>query len=162
MDKTKAQTMARELLDYWQCEDVKFKWTRGHQTLGWAKVNKRTGERTMGLSLPYVLHNSVELVKDTILHEIAHFLAGPNNGHNWHWRQWCVRVGADPTRTKSGVVSAPLPWGIHCGHCEEIIATRSTQRMKLTNKIHPPCGVLSKGKLTWVALDTKGDPLKST
>lgn len=35
-------------------------------------------------------------VEDTILHEIAHALAGPNHNHNHIWRAYAIKVGATP------------------------------------------------------------------
>lgn len=39
-----------------------------------------------------------EDILDTILHEIAHALVGPGNGHNKKWRNMCIIVGAKPRR----------------------------------------------------------------
>lgn len=61
-------------------------------------------KRTICLNPTYVRHNSVENVRDTILHEIAHALTPNDRAHGGHGREWreaCVRVGAKPNRYAS-------------------------------------------------------------
>ena len=47
----------------------------------------------------YVQENSVEIVLDTIRHEIAHALAGYEAGHGPEWKMWARKVGANPEAT---------------------------------------------------------------
>ena len=47
----------------------------------------------------YVQENSVEIILDTIRHEIAHALAGYKAGHGPEWRMWARKVGANPEAT---------------------------------------------------------------
>jgi predicted SprT family Zn-dependent metalloprotease len=57
--------------------------------------------------------------RDTVLHEIAHALAGPAAGHGPRWKQMCRRVGAKPERcfdAQTVRLPAPRYWGI-CPHC---------------------------------------------
>lgn len=49
----------------------------------------------------HALHNTEEKVIDTILHEVAHALAGPGAGHGPLWKRYARIVGADPTATKA-------------------------------------------------------------
>ena len=51
------------------------------------------------LSKWYVELNEEDDVEDTILHEIAHILAGSSNKHNKVWKRWAAKVGA-PTRAR--------------------------------------------------------------
>jgi predicted SprT family Zn-dependent metalloprotease len=43
-------------------------------------------------ALPY------ETIRDTILHEIAHAIAGVDAGHGEAWKRVCRRIGANPSR----------------------------------------------------------------
>lgn len=54
--------------------------------------------RTIALSRPFVELNDVDEVTDTILHEIAHALAGVTAAHGPRWKRYAVRVGARPER----------------------------------------------------------------
>lgn len=48
-------------------------------------------------------------VREVILHEIAHALAGPGAKHGPVWRQWAVRVGAQARRQLPPDLPAPAP-----------------------------------------------------
>ncbi|WYV99262.1 hypothetical protein KoPa4_00094 [Pseudomonas phage vB_PpuM-KoPa-4] len=102
----------------------------GLRSKGWTgKFNSRTSKRlgqcqydnkVIELGSFYVENNSEELVKDTILHEIAHALAGPGTGHGPVWKQWCLVVGAHPVaRWKGpdvGLVQKPMKYRLAIKH----------------------------------------------
>lgn len=52
----------------------------------------------ISLSMKMVELNSEEEVKQTILHEIAHALAGPGVGHGYKWKSYCRQLGIQPLR----------------------------------------------------------------
>ncbi|MGJ8725880.1 MAG: SprT family zinc-dependent metalloprotease [Roseibacillus sp.] len=76
----------------------------------------RPAKREISLSRPLAALNPEEEVLDTILHEIAHALAGietgQNCGHDERWKAICRRIGARPDRCYDGEeVNAPdAPW----------------------------------------------------
>jgi len=70
----------------------KFKWDNA--TVRFGCCNYRT--KTISLSRALTERNSEEQAKDTILHEIAHVLAGSNAKHGPKWKEWAVKVGARP------------------------------------------------------------------
>ena len=58
------------------------------------------GKREMRLNKAFIELNSRILVKETILHEIAHFLTlsvEDNQKHGHEWLLNCIRVGLNPT-----------------------------------------------------------------
>jgi len=60
-------------------------------------------DKKISLSKPFVLANSIELVTDTILHELSHafsfhLFGRKGTGHNHFWKNVCVQVGAIPKR----------------------------------------------------------------
>lgn len=55
-------------------------------------------KRRIELSLPLTLLSNVEDVTDTILHEIAHALAGPAAGHGPTWRRIALSIGCNGKR----------------------------------------------------------------
>ena len=58
----------------------------------------RYAERVIGLSAPLTrLHDAVE-VRDTLLHEIAHALVGPEHGHDRVWQATAQRIGCSGRR----------------------------------------------------------------
>lgn len=80
---------------------------------------------TIGLSAPLTAVHSEGEVRDTILHEIAHALAGPGHGHDATWRTIAILIGSNGERcfTSAGPGLA-APWLGTCpaGH------TRGRQR----------------------------------
>ncbi|WP_250029665.1 SprT-like domain-containing protein [Paractinoplanes maris] len=78
-----------------------------HGLTGWRLVfdNARTragvchfDRRTIGLSRVLTALHPVEQVTDTILHEIAHALAGPGHAHDRVWRATARRIGCSAAR----------------------------------------------------------------
>ena len=89
--------------------------------------------RYITLSKQLVLLNTEVSVKNVILHEIAHALVGPGNGHNWVWREKALEIGCDGRRCCSiddievvkGKVEATCP---KCGYTYRRHRMPKTQR----------------------------------
>lgn len=82
------------------------------------------------------LHLDEAEIKDTILHEIAHALAGMHDNHYGHgakWKYWAVRVGARPSRTYKGEVRVPYAW--------EFIDTRTGEAIQGVRGYHRKPGI---------------------
>lgn len=80
----------------------------------------RYRERLITVSRHLAAANPAEACYDTVLHEVAHALAGPKAGHGPKWKQKCVEVGAQPVRCyRAADVERPAPayWAV-CPHCE--------------------------------------------
>jgi len=71
-----------------------FRFNHARQTLGVCRFS----ERRIELSKHFVIANPEAQVRDTVLHEIAHALAGPRAGHGSKWKAVCQRIGALPER----------------------------------------------------------------
>ena len=65
------------------------------------------------------MHSDPAEIEDTIRHEIAHALAGPEHGHDSTWRRYAIHVGARPERcAPPEVKSAAKPnYIIECTGC---------------------------------------------
>jgi predicted SprT family Zn-dependent metalloprotease len=95
--------------------------------------------RKITLSRPLTLLNSIDEVRDTILHEIAHALC-PKDGHGPRWRAICRKIGARPTRcyTDAAVVSPPrraAPYRFGCPSCNWWVERRRRSRRVYLCKI---------------------------
>ncbi len=120
MDILKAEKMARDLLSLHGFDYCLFAWTRSHNVFGTAVSNRvYANKKTLKLSKPLVLVNDEDRVRDTILHEIAHFIAGAERGHDWRWKQVCREIGAKPERCFSSLdtVMAQAKYTLACGNC---------------------------------------------
>jgi predicted SprT family Zn-dependent metalloprotease len=95
-----------------------------HGLTGWQvefdSAKRRAGvcrfdRRVIGLSAPLTrLHHEAE-VRDTVLHEIAHALVGPQHGHDAVWKLTARRLGSTATRCVDS--EAPTVTGSWVGVC---------------------------------------------
>jgi predicted SprT family Zn-dependent metalloprotease len=69
----------------------------------------------------YAEHNPESAVRDTLLHEIAHALVGPGEGHGPKWQATALRIGATPRAcdTSPDTVVMPGDWQARCPACEK-------------------------------------------
>ena len=111
MEMTKALALGRRLL-------------REHDLEGWSIVADRAktragvcrfGRRQIGLSTPLTTLHSDEEVLDTILHEIAHAIVGPQHGHDAIWRAKAREIGSSGERCVPA--DAPRVPGDWVGRC---------------------------------------------
>ena len=67
----------------------------------------------------YARNNPEESVLDTLLHEIAHALAGPEAGHGPVWRAIAIRIGATPKACDNSpeTIVEPGDWQTTCPAC---------------------------------------------
>lgn len=84
-----------------------FKFNKRRRAAGICSYRRKSIE----LSLPLTELSDVLDVTDTILHEIAHALAGRDAGHGYKWQQIARSIGCDGLRcyseeTKSSTVQA--------------------------------------------------------
>lgn len=135
-----------------------FQWSNGKRRMGEAsirqkrdrKTGKTTTVKTIRLSKHLVAMNPEPIVRDVILHEIAHALAGLENGHNHIWRAACKKVGAKPQRLADKTVQVVEGrYAIFCQQCQESIGTRHRRSSpeQLARAYCKHCGPDSIGKL---------------
>lgn len=110
MDMEKARRMARDLM-----EDYDF----AHWEFAFDRAKTRHGQcdevrQRITLSRHFVQLNEEALVKETILHEIAHAIAGAAAGHGPRWKMVARNLGVRPTARKASVMP-PGKWHGHCG-----------------------------------------------
>ncbi|MDR7320790.1 MULTISPECIES: SprT-like domain-containing protein [Catenuloplanes] len=95
-----------------------------HRLTGWrlrfdnAKTRAgvcRADQRVIALSRPLMGLYSPEQVTETVLHEIAHALAGPRHGHDRVWRTVARRIGCSGARCMPP--DAPRVEGAWAGIC---------------------------------------------
>ena len=83
---------ARDLMDSHGLEDWTFRFSAAQSRLG----ECREREKLIRLSRRHAVKADPREVKDTILHEIAHALAGARAGHGPAWKAIAKRIGASP------------------------------------------------------------------
>jgi predicted SprT family Zn-dependent metalloprotease len=160
MDQTLAHQMALELMEHFGLFEAgwRFRWGSGKRQLGSVRVTRRrhpTSSRiiehkTLTLSRHLVSLNTTQEVRDTILHEIAHALAGVEHGHDAVWKAVCLKIGAKPQRLADESVRIVSPaWEILCPSCRKVVAQRHRRmnRDRLKSSYCRHCGPQTRGSL---------------
>lgn len=103
------------------CRAEMAKWSLTEWEYGYRNFKRKLGlcvhhEKVLYFSLPFVDNNPVELLLDTIRHEIGHALVGPGYGHGPEWKRLAPHVGYIPKRCadSDSLVLPPKPWVINC------------------------------------------------
>ena len=78
----------------------------GAWTFAFLEAERRLGDchfrdRVIRIGRAHALDASDAEIRDTILHEIAHALAGPEARHGPEWKATARRIGATPARTST-------------------------------------------------------------
>lgn len=94
MNTTHAAKMAVDLIRWHGLSEWCFDWDRAQVRFGCCHFQTKT----ITLSYKLVSSNSADEVLNTILHEIAHALAGPRHGHGGEWRALAVSIGCSGAR----------------------------------------------------------------
>lgn len=115
MDAVEAQQLARTLMQQHGLFHWTFAFNRRKRSLGICVYEPRRIE----LSLPYVIANHVESIRDTILHEIAHALAGQHAHHGPKWKAVCRQIGATPQRCDTVAQMPKGRWTARCPGCQK-------------------------------------------
>ncbi len=134
-----AGELALSLMTKWGLAGWAFRFNRGKKLMGRC-VYASPGR--IELSAYMVEMNEEAVVSDTILHEIAHALAGPGTHHGPIWKQFCLKVGADPKRT--GHASMPSGrWRATCSECRTVYSKHRRPARGRTYYCRP-CGTAAR------------------
>jgi predicted SprT family Zn-dependent metalloprotease len=118
MDLQDAYRLATELLDHHGLRDWSVTFDNAKRRAGVC----RYGVRMVGLSAPLARLHSASEVRETMLHEIAHALVGPDHGHDAVWAAQAREIGSTAERcVPEGASRVPAPWLGVCpaGHTVE-------------------------------------------
>lgn len=113
VDFNDAAQLAHDLMRQHRLKKWSFRYNRGKRTLGLCNYTSKRIE----LSRYFVARNDEPAVRDTLLHEIAHALAGEKAGHGPKWRAVCKRIGAIPERLDRTAVMPKGHWVATCPGC---------------------------------------------
>jgi predicted SprT family Zn-dependent metalloprotease len=126
--------MAEELMSAHGVGDWTFAFNRAKRTMGLC----RHTDRRIELSVYFALANDAAVVRDCILHEIAHALAGLEARHGPVWKSICKRIGAKP----ESCGEARMPdgkWRAICPNCRRRY-TRHRRPARRTRYCCSDCG----------------------
>lgn len=80
------ETLTQSLMEEYGVTHYKFRWSYG-KSLGTCSYD------TISIQLNHALNSPVNLIKDTVLHEIAHAAVGWRTGHRMEWQNKAREMG---------------------------------------------------------------------
>lgn len=124
MELSQTRTKAIELMQQHGLSNWRFEFDPARRRFGIC----RYGRKVIGLSRYLVALNDEAEVTNTILHEIAHALVGPeNHGHGYVWKAKAREIGCDGQRCyDSNMVVRPR--GAYTGTCPKCGKTHERSR----------------------------------
>lgn len=113
MDLPGAAKLAEDLMRTHRLSGWSFGFNRAKRQLGVCRYQTKRIE----LSVHFVAANDEPAVRETLLHEIAHALAGREAGHGPKWKAICVKLGCRPERLDHEAVMPEGRWRATCPGC---------------------------------------------
>ena len=112
------ENLANQLLSEHKLTDKgwKFKWDNAKRRFG--NCSHRRKQITLSRHLTPL--RELSAIRNTILHEIAHALVGPRNGHNKVWKAKALEIGCTGDRCSTDVSISPQYKGT-CPNCKREI-----------------------------------------
>ena len=104
------ESFARQVIAQHGLSGWNFGWDRAAKRLGFCRYFKKR----IQLSLPIFLINPITEAYDTLLHEIAHALCGPEEKHGPRWKEQAAALGCHP-RACAEAQGNVLAECAHCG-----------------------------------------------
>ena len=117
MDLDELESIARRELTRHGLRDWDFAFTNTKRRIGACRYRLKRIE----IAEYYARNSPPETVLDTLRHEIAHAIAGPDARHGPAWKAVAIRVGATPRacETSDTAVVQPGDWQATCPSCEK-------------------------------------------
>jgi predicted SprT family Zn-dependent metalloprotease len=97
MDKREAQNIAIHLMNKYGLTDWTFEFNSRKTALGICRHRLNI----IGISSYLLPSMSLDVLTNTVLHEIAHALVGSGHGHDFVWRRKAREIGCSAERTTS-------------------------------------------------------------
>jgi predicted SprT family Zn-dependent metalloprotease len=148
MNLDTAYDTARQLMDLHGLHKWDLRFDHARNRCGACHFSRRE----LSISKHFVRLNDMDEVRQTVLHEIAHALAGPRTGHNRQWRRIAARIGAPTTATNTTAAMPPPAWLLQCGTCLQVVASRHRRSLNLHHVRCGHCGASdhTQGQLQWI------------
>lgn len=141
-----AQVLAEELMYNHGLLDWKFCFDRAKKRFGRCDYTKKQ----ISISASLTQLNSEEHVKDTILHEIAHALAGYEAGHGPKWKEIITQIGGKPNRCygTEEIIIPKLKYTATCPQCSFSLQRKTKPKPGKYIACVQCCKKYNKGKFT--------------
>lgn len=137
-DLNEVSILARRIMNDHGLGHVPFQFDNAKARFGVCKFRGRSGTWVpiqIALSQHLVRVNTLERCLETVLHEVAHALAGHEAGHGPAWRRQARALGIEPRRcgTHEDTVVPPAPHNGMCAQCSTTRPIGTRQRAPRAN-----------------------------
>lgn len=109
------------------------------------------GDKIISLS-KHILKHDAKDVRNILLHEVAHALAGPSQGHSPRWKEIALRIGNDGRRCHSLELRAPTN-ALTCVLCGYVNALRHRVKREFWREATCACCAV-RGSITVLSQET--------
>jgi len=126
--------------------------SRGKNVLGSCKYKTKT----IKISKYLIQLGTDEEVRETVMHEIGHALAGGKAGHGWLWREKCREVGLMNPQQYKADISYNVPHKVELVCKQHGVIDKRHRRLKkgmLERMWCRNCGRIFRGELIEVILE---------
>jgi predicted SprT family Zn-dependent metalloprotease len=150
MNLSEARTLASDLMTKHGVGHVPFEFNGGKRRIGvcfFRSVNGTYQPVKIGISRHYATLLSEAELTNTILHEIAHALAGRDAGHGPHWRAVARSIGCNAQRCSDASARPEASVKGWCRKCEKVVMQQ--HRLPLRVYWHSGCGKSMDDALVW-------------
>ena len=139
MNLNEANQLAEKLLSDNNLNDYKFKFDYAKKRFGYCSWDNKI----ISLSEPLVSLNTIDRVRQTILHEIAHALT-PYHNHDRVWKYTALKLGDDGERCYS-TDNTNTPEATHIYECSKCgFQFKRLRRLKnYGTRFHSKCGKIA-------------------
>ena len=148
LSKEAVSKLAQDLMSKHGLAGWRFQFDHARTRLGACDYRKKV----LSLSRHLLTQEDFALVRETLLHEIAHAQVGPGRAHDAVWLAAAQALGIEGDVTYRGAADQeifPRPrWALVCQHCGTVVAERHRRRMRIEHYACARCGP-GVGTLAW-------------
>lgn len=146
MNTAEARSLALSLIAEHGLSDWHFAFNRRRRAFGLCDYS----HRTIYLSAVLTDLNDEAQVRDTILHEIAHALAGHEAGHGPKWQKIAAEIGAKPRRCfdAAEVRQPSARYELHCPNCRAAMTRYRKPKRTCTYACRACCDRYNGGRFS--------------
>ena len=125
---------------------------RSRRQHGYCEHNRRTGGGVIGVAAFIIEHASDDEIFDTVTHELAHAICGPDEGHGTLWQNVHKELGGNGERYARAIPGAPRgKYRADCPACGKTgIAYRWRIAPTMKRATHNACGMT----VVWYDMET--------
>lgn len=113
MNSTAARNLAHKLMREHGLTTWNLQFDRAKSRNGYCQGSTKT----ISLSAYFIRDNVESVVRNTILHEIAHAIVGVSHQHDYVWRAKHIAIGGDGKRCSDNGANVDHAWKGTCPNC---------------------------------------------